>query len=493
MFETAEVGSEIDKPTYDKQLPELRSRLLEAQRQLASSGFSVVVLVSGVEGAGKSEVVNTLLEWMDARGIRTVAFGGDPNSEEAAYPEYWRYWQKLPAKGHMGIFFGSWYSAPIVLRAFDRESQSRFDQRLEQAVEFERMLTSEDVVLVKLWMHIAKKVQKKRLRRLEKDPLQRWRVHKRDWKFFARYDQFREASEHALRRTSTGKAPWHIVESTDERYRNVTVGNLLLKAIEDRLAAEKAQSGKSAKPPAQPKPPPNNVLRKLDLTLGMKKGVAERRVLKHQGQIATLVRKLGKKRRSLVLVFEGQDAAGKGGNIRRVTAAIDARFYQINAVAAPTDEERNHPYLWRFWRNVPRLGHVGIFDRSWYGRVLVERVEGFAKPSEWQRAFAEINNFEDQLIANGAILRKFWIQIGQHEQLERFKSRQNTPYKQYKITPEDWRNRGKWDAYEAAAVEMFEKTSTEDAPWVLVEGNDKEYARVKVLKAVADALEDAIG
>ena len=212
-----------------------------------------------------------------------------------------------------------------------------------------------------------------------------------------------------------------------------------------------------------------------------------------QGELGLLSRRLRKEKRSLILVFEGPDAAGKGGAIRRLTAAMDARDYQVISIAAPTDEERAHPYLWRFWRYLPPTGRVSIYDRSWYGRVLVERVEGFARPDQWQRAFEEINAFEEQLIEHGLILVKFWLAITPDEQLRRFQDRQDTPYKQHKITAEDWRNRDRWDAYEAAACDMIEKTGTESAPWVLVEGNNKEWARVKVLKEVVRRVQSALG
>ncbi len=218
----------------------------------------------------------------------------------------------------------------------------------------------------------------------------------------------------------------------------------------------------------------------------------EKRLPRLQGRLHALVERLPQAKKSVVLVFEGPDAAGKGGTIRRLTGAMEAGAWEVAAVAAPTDEERGHPYLWRFWRNLPRMGRVTIYDRSWYGRVLVERIEGFAPPSEWQRAYAELNAFEEQLAEQGNIIVKFWLAISQDEQLRRFKDRQVTPYKQYKITEEDWRNRAKWDAYEQAACEMFEKTGTAEAPWVIVEANDKLHARLKVLKAVNEALEKAL-
>jgi polyphosphate kinase 2 (PPK2 family) len=239
--------------------------------------------------------------------------------------------------------------------------------------------------------------------------------------------------------------------------------------------------------------PGKTLLSELDLTLSIDKKRYEDKLPAVQARLNTLVRKLGKKRRSLILVFEGPDAAGKGGAIRRVTQAMDAGSYDVTSIAAPTDEERARPYLWRFWRALPRAGKVTIYDRSWYGRVLVERIEGFCAPEDWQRAYSEINAFEEQLHEAGAVILKFWLHISQDEQLRRFKDRQLTPYKQYKITEEDWRNREKWDAYLQAACEMFEKTGTQLAPWRIVEANDKLHARLKVMRSLNEALEEALG
>ncbi len=212
-----------------------------------------------------------------------------------------------------------------------------------------------------------------------------------------------------------------------------------------------------------------------------------------QAKLNQLHRKALERGVSTVLVFEGPDAAGKGGAIRRLTAALDARHVQVIPIAAPTDEERAHHYLWRFWRHLSRAGRVTIFDRSWYGRVLVERVEGFASEEEWRRAYAEINDFEEQLIEHGTVLRKFWLHITKEEQLARFQAREKTPYKRWKLTDEDWRNRERWDDYAAAVNDMVEQTSTKKAPWVLVEGNDKRFARVKVATTVCEAMARALG
>jgi polyphosphate:AMP phosphotransferase len=392
----------------------------------------------------------------------------------------------------MGIFFGGWYAQPILDRVFDRESKVDLDQALDRIVELEQMLNREGVLIVKFWLHLSKPEQKKAMKKLEADPRQRWRIFKRDWRLFRRYDAYRSVGEHVLRRSNIAEAPWTIVEGTDRRYRNLTVARVLLEAIQARL--EKAKSCPPAThQPLHLQPAEKNVINSLDMTLALEPGAYKDKLLEAQGVLGQLIRRLGKEKRSLILVFEGPDAAGKGGAIRRITAAMDARDYQVITVAAPTDEERAHPYLWRFWRHLPPVGQVTIYDRSWYGRVLVERVEGFAQPEQWQRAYEEINTFEEQLAESGTIVIKFWLAITPDEQLRRFQDRQATSYKQYKLTPEDWRNRDRWDSYEAAASEMIEKTGTEEAPWILVEANNKEWARVKILNAVNKWIKSAFG
>jgi polyphosphate:AMP phosphotransferase len=492
MFEAAELGAQVEKKAWEASAPRLREELLQAQRELAASKHSCVVLVSGVEGAGKRETVNLLLEWMDARGIQTHLMR-EPTDEELSRPEFYRYWRRLPPAGRSGIFLGSWYRAPILDRVFGRSKDKDLDQALDRIVEFERMLVHENTIVVKLWMHIGKKLQKKRLRALEKDKLKRWRVSKQDWRFFKRYDDFRDVSERVLRRTSSAEAPWQIIEASDERHRALSAVKTLRDAIKSRLAeppAKKSAPGKVAqlKPAAKAK----TLLSELDHTLALERKKYEKRLPKLQGELNQLVRKLPQAERSLILVFEGPDAAGKGGAIRRVTQAMDAGSYDVTSIAAPTDEERAHPYLWRFWRALPRRGRVTIYDRSWYGRVLVERIEGFCAAEDWQRAYGEINAFEEQLAEAGAVILKLWLAISPEEQLRRFKDRQTTPYKQYKITEEDWRNRARWDAYQAAACDMFVRTGTRLAPWVIVEANDKLHARVKVLRTITKSLRKAL-
>ena len=489
MFEAAELGVEVDKETWEKEAPKLREALLNAQRDLAGSRFSCVVLSSGVEGAGKRETVNLLLEWLDARGVQTHVMR-ERTDEELSRPEWWRFWRRLPPTGRTAIFLGTWYTWPIIDRTFGKSGEGHFNKELDRIVQFERMLHNERVIVVKLWMHISKKMQRKRLTALEKDKLTRWRVTRQDWRFFKKYDEFRETSERALRRTSTAEAPWNIVEAGEERHRAMTVVKILTQTIRERLKEPEKKPAKQALPASATAK--KSLLSEIDYSKAVDRKKYEKKLEKLQGKVNQLVRRLPDADKSLILVFEGPDAAGKGGAIRRLTQAMDAGAYDVTSIAAPTDEERAHPYLWRFWRALPRRGKVTIYDRSWYGRVLVERVEGFCAPEDWQRGYSEINSFEEQLAEAGTVIVKFWLAISQEEQLRRFKDRQKTPFKQYKITEEDWRNRARWDAYEQAACEMFEKTSTASAPWVIVEANDKLHARLKVLKEVNRALEKGL-
>ena len=444
MFESAEIGHTVDKETYERELPGLREALLTAQYDLLRAAkFPVLILINGVDGAGKGETVNLLKEWMDPRHIQVHALA-EPTEEERLRPPMWRFWRALPPKGRIGISFGSWYTLPILDRVHREARTADLDQAMENNVRFERMLSDEGTLILKFWFHLSKDRQKKRLKSLEKDLATRWRVTGRDWQHFKLYDRFYRVSERALRQTSTAEAPWHIVEGTDARYRSLTVGRIVHAALRRRLEA--APPAPSAPPPVPPAATADNrhLLRALDLTRTLDKRKYESELEKRQGELNLLTRHKKFRRHAVIAVFEGWDAAGKGSAIRRVTSALDARQYAVFPVAAPTEEERAQPYLWRFWRHLPRLGGIAIFDRSWYGRVLVERVEGFCAEHDWQRAYGEINDFEDQLVRHGIVLAKFWLQISPGEQLRRFKEREQIAFKRFKITPEDWRNRKKW-------------------------------------------------
>jgi polyphosphate:AMP phosphotransferase len=351
------------------------------------------------------------------------------------------------------------------------------------------MLCDEGILLVKLWFHITRKQQRQKFKKLESDPDTAWRVTKLDWQYHRTYRAFVLSASRALRRTGTGNAPWHIIEAHDARYRHLTAAETIRDAIA-RALAEPPPAPPSEEP--LPTPAPVNILSALDLSRSVEPAAYRAEIADLQARIGNRSRQLAAARRSAVIVFEGSDAAGKGGCIRRLTQAIDARFYEVIPIAKPTDEEIARPYLWRFWRRLPRWGHLTIYDRSWYGRVLVERLENFAAPRDWRRAYAEINAFEEQLVGAGVIVLKFWLSISKEEQLARFQDREHRGYKRYKITEEDWRNREKWDAYIAAACDMIERTSSEIAPWTLIEANSKDYARLKVLRTVEAAFTRAL-
>jgi AMP-polyphosphate phosphotransferase len=509
MFESAELGHTIDKKTFDAEEPKLRRALLDAQyRVLSAAKFPVVLVIAGVDGAGKGETVNVLNEWMDARHIEAHAIT-EPSDEERERPHMWRFWRSLPPKGKLGIFFGSWYTQPIVERVYGHIKDAELDRRLDETVSFEKMLTDEGVLLLKFWFHLSKKAQKKRLHELEADKKTSWRVTESDWEHFERYDKFKRVSEHALRETSRNAASWLVIEGTDDRYRKLTAGKTLLDAINQRLEAVEAKAPKRApkgkqvaeeeKPKAKVDVLPEiaaidhkRVVDTIDLTKKLDKDDYEDELDKWQRKLNILSRHRGFGKISVVVGFEGSDAAGKGGTIRRLIWGLDARQYRVIQIAAPTEEERAQPYLWRFWRHLPRLGRFAIFDRTWYGRVLVERVEGYAQPQDWMRAYAEINDFEEQLARHGTVVAKFWLQISKEEQLRRFKERERVKYKNYKIGPDDWRNRKKWDDYELAMCDMVDRTSTEIAPWALVSSEDKYWARIKVLETLCKRIEDAL-
>ena len=488
MFESAEIGHVLSPRDYRRDLPDLRRDLLAAQYELLhQGGRAVLVLVHGGDGAGKGETVNLLNEWMDPRHLRTEAIGP---GEHDGRPDVWRFWQVLPPKGHVGILFGSWYTDPIADRVAHRDDEDRFAHRLERIRQFERMLVAEGVVLLKLWFHLSKKATRERFKALQADPRTAWRVSRQDLQALRHFDARVRVAGDALRLTSTGEAPWHVIDGSDAAWRSMTAGRQVLDALRAALAAPPSPT-----PPALP-------AAEAEASSGLLAAQSYQRRMGHrryestleelQGRLNGLMRRLGAGRRSLVVVFEGMDAAGKGGSLRRVVQAMDARQYRVVPIGPPNENERAQPYLWRFWRYIPRLGHATLFDRSWYGRVLVERVERLCAEPDWRRAYAEINDFEEQLVEAGAVVVKFWLAITPEEQLRRFEHRSETPHKVHKITPEDWRNRERWPDYERAVEDMVDRTSTRIAPWHVVASDNKRWTRLAVLRILCERLEQAV-
>ncbi len=499
MFATAKVGRKLGKDLYKAAVEDLRTQLLETQIAVREHNIPIYVIIAGMEGAGKGDVVNALDEWLDSRGVNVYAFW-DESDEEKQRPRAWRFWRAMPRRGEIGIFFGGWYLWPLEQRFTGRWEDADLDQCLRSIRELERMLINDGAAIVKFWYHFSEGDQRARLKTLARSDRSRWKMLPKKSRFSEQYERFEEVADRMVRSTDIGRAPWHIIEATDHRYRNMTTGQILLREMQEALARA-SHSGQ-----ADGEPPPSNhdallpnapeaqitILDRVDLSQTIERKEYKERLDTLQAELNDLTWRAYAKNISTILVFEGVDAAGKGGAIRRVTQAVDARLRQVVSVAAPTDEERAHHYLWRFWRHVPRAGRMTIFDRSWYGRVLVERVEGFTSHANWARAYLEINDFEAQLTQAGIVVQKFWLQISKEEQLARFEARENTPYKRYKITDEDWRNREKWDDYRAAVNEMLARTSARNAPWNLIAGNDKRFARIQVLEIVTGALREAL-
>jgi polyphosphate:AMP phosphotransferase len=483
MFKSVELGRKMPKEKFQDALPQLRSDLLEAHAQMREQKFNVIFIMAGADAAGKGQVVQRLAEWLDPHGVDTHAFWEKDTDNQ---PEYTRYWHAMPGRGRIGIFFGSWYTQPMLRRVYGKSKKREFTNALSRITFFENMLVQDGTVIVKIWLHLSHKDQEKAIRQLETEG----RATEKDWQHFKIFDKFIQVSEQIVTQTDSGSAPWHLVEAADHRHRDYTCGTILLHAIRQRLATVKAKP--ADKPVNTPEAGEMSVLDRVDLKQTLSDAEYEKTLEKYQAKLGKLSWAAKEKKQSMILVFEGWDAAGKGGTIRRVIESMDPRLYRVIGIAAPTDEERAQHYLWRFWRRLPHPGTTTIFDRSWYGRVLVERVEGFAPVNDWSRAYLEINDFEDQLTSHGIILNKFWLHISQEEQLRRFKERQETTYKQYKITDEDWRNRKKWNDYEFAVNEMIIRCNTTRAPWTLVAANDKRFARIQVLKTVVKSLEEAL-
>jgi len=500
MFEVAQLGMKLSDKVYKEREKALRERLLALQFQLQSAKFSVVVVFAGVNAAGKSEMLNQLNAWMDPRWLETHAYGA-PTEETRQRPPYWHYWRDLPAKGRMGLFLSSWYSQPVLDKVYGRIDDASYQASLMQIANFERALSDDGTLVLKFWMHLDRKAQKKRMNQLEKDPLTAWRVTDKDWENYHHYDDFLRAAETALHKTGTGQAPWLIVEGEDANYRSITVGDALADALEKQLQRQQYADKRHAESSvrvlstqdvaenAPPAPSVHPLLASVDLTQSITPTEYKDQLVKLQARLGLLMHQAQDVGMTNVIVFEGWDAAGKGSAIRRITQALDARQFVVHPIAAPSDEELAHHYLWRFWRRLPRAGRVAIFDRSWYGRVLVERVEGFASESAWMRAYAEISDFEDELTAHGIVVTKFWLNISPEEQLRRFDERANVPWKQFKLTDDDWRNREKRPLYEQAVADMIERTSTHFAPWTLIAAEDKRFARIQILKTLIARLE----
>jgi len=402
----------------------------------------------------------------------------------------------MPARGQIGIFFGGWYADPFQNSVHGQTKLGQLEKQAQQMKRFEDMLHEDGALVIKIWQHLTKEDQYQRLTELEQNPRFHWRVLPDNWKQHKLYENYMKASATMLEATHTEQNPWHIVDANNPRRRDLESGRIILDSMTELLENPRPVGGVAKNPVKEKRAvrhfPGTDYLGETDLESKRSKGDYKKQLAELQGKIGKLAWKARDLKIPTVLAFEVWDASGKGGCIRRLLEALDARLYRTVSVAAPTQEEIAQHYLWRFWRQLPRPGMCAVFDRSWYGRVLVERVEGFARQEEWQRAYDEINDFEKQLTDHGSILCKFWLHISPQEQLQRFEAREQIPFKRHKITPDDWRNRDKWNLYEAAVNDMIDACSAEDAPWTIVPANDKRYARIMVLKTFYKALNAAV-
>jgi AMP-polyphosphate phosphotransferase len=485
----------LSKKAYEARLPDVRAALVRMQVELKSAKFPVILVIGGVDASGKGDVINILNGWLDPRGFETFAFH-EPTDEERERPAMWRYWRTLPPNGRMAIYAGGWHADALHDDPRSARELAQFDIMLRRYAWFEGQLAAGGALIVKIWLNLGKSAQKKRLQELESDTRTAWRVTPDDWKSQRDYDRLARLSERMRSATHQPSAPWYVVDAEDPRARNLSVADILLSRFRIHVRARaRAAAAKERKRKRIVPIRPSGLRRLLSLSLENKLSQPsyEKKRDKWLGRLNKVVRAAGQERRSIVWVFEGWDAAGKGGAIRRLTDAIDARDFRVIPVSKPNDEEKAHHYLWRFWRHVPRAGMVTIYDRSWYGRVLVERLEGFATEAEWRRAYRELNEFERELSEHGVIVLKFWLHIGKEEQLRRFRDREATAYKRHKMDAEDWRNRRKWQSYEIAVGDMLALTSSRHAPWHLVAANNKRHARLAILKTSCRQIEAALG
>ncbi len=497
MLEKLDLTKTLSKEEYKKKMEKLEPKLGRLQRECREYGIPVMIAFEGYGASGKGVQIGELIKALDPRGFEVYAVKNE-TEEEKMYPFMWRFWTKLPASGRIAIYDSSWYRRVLADRFDKKVKKSELADAYQSICSFEEQLTAGGMVMIKIFLAIDKKEQKKRFDKLLEREETAWRVSKGDLKRHKNFEKYQQMNEEMLTRTDTEYAPWNIVEAVDRKFAAAKIFAIVVHTLEEKIEERKRRKKAEKKAEKQADFSVSNnrlkesILGKADLSLSYTKEEYKKKLVRLQKKMEKLHGELYRRRIPVVLGFEGWDAGGKGGAIKRLTERMDPRGYVVHPTASPNDIEKAHHYLWRFWVDMPKAGHVTIFDRTWYGRVMVERIEGFCTKQEWQRAYKEINDMEKDLTDTGVIVLKFWMQIDKDEQARRFKARQENPEKQWKITDEDWRNREKWAQYEEAVDEMLIRTSTSDAPWIVVEGNNKYYARIKVLETVVNAIEERL-
>lgn len=460
----------------------LQKELALLQRQIKVNKIPVLIIFEGWESSGKGSMINTLIQEIDPRSFKVNVFSKSTEEEERR-PFLWRFWYTLPEAGDFAIYDKSYYSRVMDSMQLNKDI---FKEDIRDISNLERQLSDSGVLIIKLFLHLSHKEQKKRIKNLANNPATRFRVSRADYNQIKHREFFEKRFMDVIEKTRFEHSPWYIIDTEDEQRAKYTLLSLIKKAIESKLEEEKTKEKEVKSSLILPDKLPLGPLDEVDLNATIEEDKYREKLKKLQKQAQNLAYRLYINKIPGVIVFEGWDAAGKGGAIKRLARQIDPRGYQVFPVAAPNERELNHHYMWRFYQHLPKTGHISMFDRSWYGRVMVERIEGFATQKEVERAYREINEHESHWANFGMLVIKFFIHITPEIQLERFQDRQNDPKKQYKITEEDWRNREKWDQYYVAINEMIEKTDTENAPWIIIPGNSKYYARIKVLESFVE-------
>jgi len=482
MLEKCDLTKKIDDHTFKKECTPLQERLGVLQRELREKKCPVIIVMEGWNASGITNSIQEIIRFLDPRGF-TLYSTGTPNEEERAHPLLWRFWVNTPAKGRIAIFARSWYSRAFAENVSGIDWRKNARQAVDAINHFERQLTDDGTIILKFFLHISAEEQKRRLNERDTNPLTSWMITKGDWDFHHHYVSVLPVMEEFLGESDTPYAPWTIIGATDTNYTVLRCYQTLIKTLEKHNAELSGSPKKKHGDPVK-KPPKNEVKRRAHPPALLPKEEYQKQIEEAQVRIRDLQYVLFKRRIPLVVVFEGWDAAGKGGTIMRLVRNLNPRGYNVIPVASPNDMELSHHYLWRFIRSFPKAGHITIFDRSWYGRVLVERVEELTPERDWQCAYREIDEMESVYVGNGGGLVKCWLEVSKDEQLKRFRQREEDPLKQWKITAEDWRNREKWSLYESAIDEMLARTSTKTAPWTIIESDDKWYARKKTLDTV---------
>ncbi len=477
----------MDKESRKAETKRLKKLVTALQPDLREAKIPVVVLVEGWAAAGKGSLINDLISDIDPRFSSVFQYDSALRGAER-YPFLYPFFAALPENGKVLFMDGGWMERAVQDKLTGDKDEDAWKREILSVQRFERQLRDNGYLVLKLFVNVSKEEQASRQKKLLSKKYTAWRVSKYDLKQNEHYKKYQKAYDEFME--ATGEVfPWHVVSGEDKKMLRYDAFKLLADTISAGIA-----SGKYVGAPFEEEFPLDNapMLSDADLSLSLTEEEYKAQLDELQNKIKMLHNRIYRKRIPMVICYEGWDAAGKGGNIRRLAYPLDPRGFDTYPIASPEPREKNRHYLWRFWTRLPRTGHVAIFDRTWYGRVMVERIEGFCEPDDWKRAYNEINEFEQEIVDWGGVVLKFWIHIDQETQLARFTERQNTPEKQWKITDEDWRNREKWPLYEEAVSDMLAKTSTDFAPWHIIESNDKLYARIKVLRIVAEAMEKAL-